>query len=41
MGKALEREAATRPPTLSAAEIPADAFADMRKANLARWPTGA
>ncbi|MBI2586782.1 MAG: methylaspartate mutase subunit E, partial [Rhodospirillales bacterium] len=41
MGKALEREATTRPPTLSAAEIPADAFAEMRKVNLARWPTGA
>jgi len=41
MGKALAREAATAPPPLSAAQIPADAFADMRKANLARWPTGA
>ncbi len=29
------------PSALSAAAIPADLFADMRSANLARWPTGA
>ena len=41
MGRALERETKTLERPLTAAEIPADEFALMRKANLARWPTGA
>jgi methylaspartate mutase epsilon subunit len=41
MGQAVKRETETIERPLSAAQIPADEFAAMRKVNLARWPTGA